>query len=83
MQEPSGADPSTWALHVGEFNFQLDPIDQFCQIIRLILILNNMACVSFYVSVESMSLRSIGSPGDLSSRLGDNDKARDCIIPMG
>uniref|UniRef100_A0A672YB42 Acetyl-CoA acyltransferase 1 n=1 Tax=Sphaeramia orbicularis TaxID=375764 RepID=A0A672YB42_9TELE len=35
------------------------------------------------VSVESMSLRSIGNPGDLSSRLTDNDKARDCIIPMG
>lgn len=33
--------------------------------------------------VESMSLRSIGSPGDLSSRLGDIEKARDCIIPMG
>ncbi|XP_029283020.1 3-ketoacyl-CoA thiolase, peroxisomal isoform X2 [Cottoperca gobio] len=32
---------------------------------------------------ESMSLRSIGDPGDLSSRLTDNDKARDCIIPMG
>uniref|UniRef100_A0A667Z2Z8 Acetyl-CoA acyltransferase 1 n=1 Tax=Myripristis murdjan TaxID=586833 RepID=A0A667Z2Z8_9TELE len=33
--------------------------------------------------VESMSLRSIGSPGDVSSRLMDNEKARDCIIPMG
>ncbi|TKS68804.1 3-ketoacyl-CoA thiolase B, peroxisomal [Collichthys lucidus] len=33
--------------------------------------------------VESMSLRSIGNPGDLSSRLVDNDKARDCILPMG
>lgn len=33
--------------------------------------------------VESMSLQSIGNPGDLSSRLTDNDKARDCIIPMG
>nr|XP_057941781.1 3-ketoacyl-CoA thiolase, peroxisomal isoform X2 [Doryrhamphus excisus] len=33
--------------------------------------------------VESMSLRSIGNPGDLSSRLVDNEKARDCIIPMG
>ncbi|XP_039889580.1 3-ketoacyl-CoA thiolase, peroxisomal [Simochromis diagramma] len=33
--------------------------------------------------VESMSLRGIGNPGDLSSRLMDNDKARDCIIPMG
>ncbi|XP_070711679.1 3-ketoacyl-CoA thiolase, peroxisomal [Pempheris klunzingeri] len=33
--------------------------------------------------VESMSLRSVGNPGDLSPRLLDNDKARDCIIPMG
>ncbi|TNM85650.1 hypothetical protein fugu_007921 [Takifugu bimaculatus] len=33
--------------------------------------------------VESMSLQSIGNPGDLSSRLMDNSKARDCIIPMG
>ncbi|XP_058496787.1 3-ketoacyl-CoA thiolase, peroxisomal [Solea solea] len=33
--------------------------------------------------VESMSLRSMGEPGDLSSRLMDHDKARDCIIPMG
>ncbi|XP_035515578.1 3-ketoacyl-CoA thiolase, peroxisomal isoform X2 [Morone saxatilis] len=30
-----------------------------------------------------MSLRSVGNPGDLSSRLTDNDKARDCFIPMG
>uniref|UniRef100_A0A667ZNS4 Acetyl-CoA acyltransferase 1 n=1 Tax=Myripristis murdjan TaxID=586833 RepID=A0A667ZNS4_9TELE len=35
------------------------------------------------INVESMSLRSIGSPGDVSSRLMDNEKARDCIIPMG
>ncbi|XP_072240147.1 3-ketoacyl-CoA thiolase, peroxisomal [Leuresthes tenuis] len=33
--------------------------------------------------VESMSLQSIGNPGDLSSRLTDNEKARDCVIPMG
>ncbi|KAM4750561.1 3-ketoacyl-CoA thiolase, peroxisomal [Anableps anableps] len=33
--------------------------------------------------VESMSLRSVGNPGDLSSRLADNEKARDCLIPMG
>ncbi|XP_028263023.1 3-ketoacyl-CoA thiolase, peroxisomal [Parambassis ranga] len=33
--------------------------------------------------VESMSLRSIGNPGDLSARLVDNEKARDCILPMG
>ncbi|KAL2085118.1 hypothetical protein ACEWY4_018438 [Coilia grayii] len=33
--------------------------------------------------MESMSLRSVGNPGDVSSRLMDNEKARDCIIPMG
>ncbi|KAJ8010955.1 hypothetical protein DPEC_G00080530 [Dallia pectoralis] len=33
--------------------------------------------------VESMSLRNPGEPGDVSSRLMDHDKARDCIIPMG
>ncbi|XP_020515459.2 3-ketoacyl-CoA thiolase, peroxisomal [Labrus bergylta] len=33
--------------------------------------------------VESMSLRAVGKPGDVSSRLMDNEKARDCIIPMG
>ncbi|CAJ1052795.1 -ketoacyl-CoA thiolase B%2C peroxisomal-like [Xyrichtys novacula] len=33
--------------------------------------------------VESMSLRTVGKPGDVSSRLMDNEKARDCIIPMG
>ncbi|KAK6490196.1 3-ketoacyl-CoA thiolase A [Huso huso] len=33
--------------------------------------------------VESMSLRSPGNPGDVSSRLMDNEKARDCLIPMG
>uniref|UniRef100_A0A667ZFL5 Acetyl-CoA acyltransferase 1 n=1 Tax=Myripristis murdjan TaxID=586833 RepID=A0A667ZFL5_9TELE len=42
-----------------------------------------MARVAHFLSVESMSLRSIGSPGDVSSRLMDNEKARDCIIPMG
>ncbi|KAJ8418784.1 hypothetical protein AAFF_G00002830 [Aldrovandia affinis] len=33
--------------------------------------------------VESMTLRSADNPGDLSSRLLDYEKARDCIIPMG
>uniref|UniRef100_A0A8D3BHG9 Uncharacterized protein n=1 Tax=Scophthalmus maximus TaxID=52904 RepID=A0A8D3BHG9_SCOMX len=42
-----------------------------------------MARVSQFLSVESMSLRAMGNPGDLSSRLVDIDKARDCIIPMG
>uniref|UniRef100_A0A672LA49 3-ketoacyl-CoA thiolase B, peroxisomal-like n=2 Tax=Sinocyclocheilus grahami TaxID=75366 RepID=A0A672LA49_SINGR len=35
------------------------------------------------VTVESMSLRSPNNPGDISPRLMDNEKARDCIIPMG
>nr|XP_006120630.1 3-ketoacyl-CoA thiolase, peroxisomal [Pelodiscus sinensis] len=33
--------------------------------------------------VETMSLRNVGSPGDVSSRMIDNSKARDCLIPMG
>ncbi|XP_063159372.1 3-ketoacyl-CoA thiolase, peroxisomal isoform X2 [Candoia aspera] len=33
--------------------------------------------------VESMSLRSATNPGDVSSRMMDNSKARDCLIPMG
>ncbi|KAI2649017.1 3-ketoacyl-CoA thiolase B, peroxisomal [Labeo rohita] len=33
--------------------------------------------------VESMSLRTPNNPGDISPRLMDNEKARDCIIPMG
>uniref|UniRef100_A0AAY5K4L2 Acetyl-CoA acyltransferase 1 n=1 Tax=Esox lucius TaxID=8010 RepID=A0AAY5K4L2_ESOLU len=42
-----------------------------------------MARVALFLRVESMSLRNPGEPGDVSSRLMDNDKARDCIIPMG
>ncbi|XP_015263816.1 PREDICTED: 3-ketoacyl-CoA thiolase, peroxisomal, partial [Gekko japonicus] len=33
--------------------------------------------------VESMSLRSVGNPGDVSSRMMENSTARDCLIPMG
>ncbi|XP_075068285.1 3-ketoacyl-CoA thiolase, peroxisomal [Mixophyes fleayi] len=33
--------------------------------------------------VESMSLRSVGNPGDISPRTVDNSTARDCLIPMG
>ncbi|KAM4689189.1 3-ketoacyl-CoA thiolase, peroxisomal [Discoglossus pictus] len=33
--------------------------------------------------VESMSLKSVGNPGDISPRTVDNSKARDCLIPMG
>ncbi|XP_005994280.1 3-ketoacyl-CoA thiolase, peroxisomal [Latimeria chalumnae] len=33
--------------------------------------------------VESMSRRSAGDPGDVSSQMMDNAKARDCLIPMG
>ncbi|XP_038244151.1 3-ketoacyl-CoA thiolase, peroxisomal isoform X2 [Dermochelys coriacea] len=33
--------------------------------------------------VETMSLRNVGTPGDVSSRMMDNSKARDCLIPMG
>lgn len=82
VQEPSGADPLTWASRVGTFDIKTIkntvkikfPQDQSIKL---------SVCMSVCVSVESMSLRSIGNPGDLSSRLMDNDKARDCIIPMG
>lgn len=37
-----------------------------------------MAC-----GVESMSLSKRGNPGNISSRLLESDKARDCLIPMG
>ncbi|XP_077158793.1 3-ketoacyl-CoA thiolase, peroxisomal [Paroedura picta] len=33
--------------------------------------------------VESMSLRSVGNPGDVSARMMENSNARDCLIPMG
>ncbi|XP_066057650.1 3-ketoacyl-CoA thiolase, peroxisomal [Chamaea fasciata] len=33
--------------------------------------------------VETMSLRSANNPGDISSNMMDNPKARDCLIPMG
>ncbi|XP_071455932.1 3-ketoacyl-CoA thiolase A, peroxisomal-like isoform X2 [Marmota flaviventris] len=37
-----------------------------------------MAC-----GVESMSLANRGNPGNITSRLLENEKARDCLIPMG
>uniref|UniRef100_H0WTR2 Acetyl-CoA acyltransferase 1 n=1 Tax=Otolemur garnettii TaxID=30611 RepID=H0WTR2_OTOGA len=37
-----------------------------------------MAC-----GVESMSLADRGNPGNITSRLVENEKARDCLIPMG
>ncbi|XP_040102154.1 3-ketoacyl-CoA thiolase, peroxisomal [Oryx dammah] len=37
-----------------------------------------MAC-----GVESMSLADRGNPGNVTSRLAENEKARDCLIPMG
>ncbi|XP_074900658.1 3-ketoacyl-CoA thiolase, peroxisomal [Buteo buteo] len=33
--------------------------------------------------VETMSLRSANNPGDISSSMMENSKARDCLIPMG
>uniref|UniRef100_A0A8C7SMG2 Acetyl-CoA acyltransferase 1 n=1 Tax=Oncorhynchus mykiss TaxID=8022 RepID=A0A8C7SMG2_ONCMY len=42
-----------------------------------------MARVAHFLRVESMSLRDAGEPGDVSSRLMDYEKARDCVIPMG
>uniref|UniRef100_A0A3B3DCY3 Acetyl-CoA acyltransferase 1 n=1 Tax=Oryzias melastigma TaxID=30732 RepID=A0A3B3DCY3_ORYME len=42
-----------------------------------------MARVAHFLRVESMSLQAMSNPGDLSPRLTENLKARDCIIPMG
>uniref|UniRef100_H2LRH1 Acetyl-CoA acyltransferase 1 n=1 Tax=Oryzias latipes TaxID=8090 RepID=H2LRH1_ORYLA len=42
-----------------------------------------MARVAHFLRVESMSLQSMSNPGDLSARLSQNPKARDCIVPMG
>uniref|UniRef100_A0A8C2BL11 Acetyl-CoA acyltransferase 1 n=1 Tax=Cyprinus carpio TaxID=7962 RepID=A0A8C2BL11_CYPCA len=39
--------------------------------------------ITIVQNVESMSLRSPNNPGDLSPRLMDDEKTRDCIIPMG
>lgn len=33
--------------------------------------------------VESMSLADRGNPGNITSRLVEKEKARDCLIPMG
>ncbi|XP_005297193.2 3-ketoacyl-CoA thiolase, peroxisomal isoform X2 [Chrysemys picta bellii] len=41
------------------------------------------ARVAQFLRVETMSLRDAGNPGDVSSRMMDNSKARDCLIPMG
>nr|XP_005297193.1 3-ketoacyl-CoA thiolase, peroxisomal isoform X2 [Chrysemys picta bellii] len=41
------------------------------------------ARVAQFLRVETMSLRDTGNPGDVSSRMMDNSKARDCLIPMG
>uniref|UniRef100_A0A8C5QLY0 Acetyl-CoA acyltransferase 1 n=1 Tax=Leptobrachium leishanense TaxID=445787 RepID=A0A8C5QLY0_9ANUR len=42
-----------------------------------------VARIAQFMRVESMSLRSVGQPGDISARSMDFQKARDCTIPMG
>uniref|UniRef100_A0A8C6WMY4 Acetyl-CoA acyltransferase 1 n=1 Tax=Neogobius melanostomus TaxID=47308 RepID=A0A8C6WMY4_9GOBI len=42
-----------------------------------------VARVAHFLRVESMSLRSMTNPGDLSSRVTEVDQARACLIPMG
>uniref|UniRef100_A0A8C5IGB2 Acetyl-CoA acyltransferase 1 n=1 Tax=Junco hyemalis TaxID=40217 RepID=A0A8C5IGB2_JUNHY len=42
-----------------------------------------IARVAQFLRVETMSLRSANNPGDISSNMMDNPKARDCLIPMG
>uniref|UniRef100_A0A2K6LSK8 Acetyl-CoA acyltransferase 1 n=2 Tax=Rhinopithecus TaxID=542827 RepID=A0A2K6LSK8_RHIBE len=42
-----------------------------------------MARIAQFLRVESMSLADRGNPGNITSRLMDKEKARDCLIPMG
>ncbi|KAM4857827.1 3-ketoacyl-CoA thiolase A, peroxisomal isoform X2 [Urocitellus parryii] len=42
-----------------------------------------MARIAQFLRVESMSLANRGNPGNITSRLLENEKARDCLIPMG
>uniref|UniRef100_A0A8C9DN37 Acetyl-CoA acyltransferase 1 n=1 Tax=Prolemur simus TaxID=1328070 RepID=A0A8C9DN37_PROSS len=42
-----------------------------------------MARIAQFLRVESMSLADRGNPGNITSRLVENEKARDCLIPMG
>uniref|UniRef100_A0A8D2JSP0 Acetyl-CoA acyltransferase 1 n=1 Tax=Sciurus vulgaris TaxID=55149 RepID=A0A8D2JSP0_SCIVU len=42
-----------------------------------------MARIAQFLRVESMSLADRGNPGNITSRLLENEKARDCLIPMG
>ncbi|XP_068837819.1 3-ketoacyl-CoA thiolase, peroxisomal isoform X2 [Capricornis sumatraensis] len=42
-----------------------------------------MARIAQFLRVESMSLADRGNPGNVTSRLAENEKARDCLIPMG
>uniref|UniRef100_A0A2K5HGG5 Acetyl-CoA acyltransferase 1 n=1 Tax=Colobus angolensis palliatus TaxID=336983 RepID=A0A2K5HGG5_COLAP len=42
-----------------------------------------MARIAQFLRVESMSLADRGNPGNITSRLMEKEKARDCLIPMG
>uniref|UniRef100_A0A8C8X494 Acetyl-CoA acyltransferase 1 n=1 Tax=Panthera leo TaxID=9689 RepID=A0A8C8X494_PANLE len=42
-----------------------------------------MARIAQFLRVESMSLADRGNPGNVTSRLVEKEKARDCLIPMG
>uniref|UniRef100_A0A8D0VVB5 Acetyl-CoA acyltransferase 1 n=1 Tax=Sus scrofa TaxID=9823 RepID=A0A8D0VVB5_PIG len=42
-----------------------------------------MARIAQFLRVESMTLGDRGNPGNISSRLVEKEKARDCLIPMG
>lgn len=43
----------------------------------------NLASDYLLLRVESMSLADRGNPGNITSRLVEKEKARDCLIPMG
>uniref|UniRef100_A0A8C9CIX7 Acetyl-CoA acyltransferase 1 n=1 Tax=Phocoena sinus TaxID=42100 RepID=A0A8C9CIX7_PHOSS len=42
-----------------------------------------MARIAQFLRVESMSLADRANPGNVTSRLVEKEKARDCLIPMG
>lgn len=80
LQELLRVAPLTWALRAGkEILETASKLSRCLSDYFLTVFCDPNPCCS----VESMSLQTMGSPGDVSSRLMDYDKARDCIIPMG
>uniref|UniRef100_A0A7M4E532 Acetyl-CoA acyltransferase 1 n=1 Tax=Crocodylus porosus TaxID=8502 RepID=A0A7M4E532_CROPO len=43
----------------------------------------SVARIAQFLRMETMSLRRMNEPGDITSRVADNSKTRACLIPMG